>query len=197
MMSRTSKIQWQEPNRSSCVTKNVLRIGKKKERYSYEQLSALIQASTDKGAEKAYKKALENLLVQLIEDRAIRAVRIKQKNQKRRKQKIAAATYLYQADCDGEWGEIYIDFVNKTAKIIQLADWDLTRSRVYARTAIRFLISTGGRNLPKKRRVIFEPQRPPRRRHKRKLEIPNTDIAGYQEQQEIPAVSERLQDRPP
>ena len=32
------------------------RIGKKKERSSYEQLSALIQASTDKGAEKAYKK---------------------------------------------------------------------------------------------------------------------------------------------
>ena len=94
---------------------------------------------------------------------------LKQKAVTRRKKKIAAATYLYQADCDGEWGEIYIDFVNKTAKIIQLADWDLTRFRVYARTAIRYLISTGGRNLPKKRRVIFEPQRPLRRQHKRKL----------------------------
>ena len=94
-------------------------------------------------------------------------------------------TYLYQADCDGEWGEIYIDFVNKTAKIIQLADWDLTRSRVYARTAIRYLISTGGRNLPKKRRVIFEPQKNPRRRHKRKFGVSNTDTARHQKRQEI------------
>ena len=96
----------------------------------------------------------------------------------RRKMKIAAATYLYQADCDGEWGEIYIDFVNKTAKIILLADWDLTRSRVYARTAIRYLISTGGRNLPKKRRIIFEPQRPLRRQHNRKFDVPNINKAG-------------------
>ena len=96
----------------------------------------------------------------------------------RRKKKIAAATYLYQADCDGEWGEIYIEFVNKTAKIIQLADWDLNRSRVYARTAIRYLISTGGRNLPKKRRVIFEPQKPPRRQHNRKFDVPNINKAG-------------------
>jgi len=68
----------------------------------------------------------------------------------------------------------HIDFVNKTAKIIQLADWDLIRSRVYARTAIRFLISTGGRNLPKKRRVIFEPQKALRRQHKRKFHVQNT-----------------------
>ena len=42
---------------------------------------------------------------------------MKQKAVIRRKKKIAAATYLYQADCDDEWGEIYIDFVNKAAKI--------------------------------------------------------------------------------
>ena len=90
----------------------------------------------------------------------------------------ATHPYLYQADCDGEWGEIYIDFVNKKAKIIRLADWDLTRSRVYVRTAIRFLISTGGRNLPKKRRVIFEPQRPSRRQHNRKFDVPNINKAG-------------------
>ena len=103
---------------------------------------------------------------------------LKQKAVTRRKKKIAAATYLYQADCDGEWGEVYIVFVNKKAKILQLADWDLTRSRVYARTAIRYLISTGGRNLPKKRRVIFEPQKPPRRQHNRKFVVPNINKAG-------------------
>ena len=103
---------------------------------------------------------------------------LKQKAVTRRKKKNAAATYLYQADCDGEWGEVYIDFVNKKTKIIQLAGWDLTKSRVYARIAIRYLISAGGRNLPKKRRIIFEPQRPPRRQHKRKFAVLNTDIAG-------------------
>ena len=43
---------------------------------------------------------------------------------------------------------------------------------------IRYLISTGGRNLPKKRRVIFEPQRPPRRQHNRKFDVPNINKAG-------------------
>ena len=124
------------------------RIGKKKERYSYEQLSALIQASTDKGAEKAYKKALENLLVQLIEDRAMRAVHIKRKNQKRRKQKIVAATYLYQADCDGEWGEIGFDFEKGTAEIISLADWDTTISHIFAKEVIANLLRCTNEDLP-------------------------------------------------
>ena len=51
----------------------------------------------------------------------------KQKAVARRKKKTAAATCQYQADCDGEWSKIYIDFVNKKTKIIRLADWDLTR----------------------------------------------------------------------
>ena len=116
---------------------------------------------------------------------------LKQKAVTRRKKKIAATTYLYQADSDGEWGEVYIDFANKKAKIIQLADWDLIRSRVYARTAIRFLISTGGRNLPKKRRVIFEPQRNSRRQHQRKSCVPNAEIAECQKQQEIHVVPQQ------
>ena len=135
----------------------------------FREIAVLTGCGTEKGGQLAYQAALDCLIRQLTEDEVFRIMNLKQKAVTRRKKKIAAATYLYQADCDGEWGEIYIDFVNKKAKIIQLADWDLTRSRVYARTAIRYLISTGGRNLPKKRRVIFEPQRPLRRQHKRKL----------------------------
>ena len=37
----------------------------------------------------------------------------------KRKKKIAAAIYEYQADCDGEWGEISFDFENGTAEIIR------------------------------------------------------------------------------
>lgn len=159
-----------------------------KEQYSYREISLLNGTTTDKAGELAYNAAVDLLAKQLIEDEVFRIVDLILKEPKRPKRKNAAATYLYQADCDGEWGEIYIDFENKSVKIIRLADWDLTRSRVYARAAIRYLISTGGRNLPKKRRIIFEPQRPLRRQHKRKFCVPNTDIAGYQKQQEIPVV---------
>ena len=145
-----------------------------KEQFSFREIAVLTGCGTEKGGQLAYQAALDCLIRQLIEGKVCRIMNLKQKAVIRRKKKIAAATYLYQADCDGEWGEIYIDFVNKKAKIIQLADWDLTRSRVYARTAIRYLISTGGRNLPKKHRVIFEPQKALRRQHKRKFRVQNT-----------------------
>ena len=148
-----------------------------KEQYSYREISLLNGTTTDKAGELAYHAAVDLLAKQLIEDEAFRIVDLILKDPKRPKKKNAAATYLYQADCDGEWGEIYIDFENRSVKIIRLADWDLTKSRVYAKVAIRFLISTKGRRLPKKRRIIFEPQRPFRRQHKRKFCVPNTDIA--------------------
>ena len=42
---------------------------------------------------------------------------LKQKSKTKRKKKIATAIYEYQADCDGEWGEISFDFENGTAEI--------------------------------------------------------------------------------
>ena len=54
-------------------------------------------------------------------------------------QKIAAAVYLYQADNDGEWGEIRFDFENGTTEIVKLADWDTVKSNVFAKTAIRYI----------------------------------------------------------
>ena len=56
-----------------------------------------------------------------------------------KEQKIAAAVYLYQADSDGEWGEIRFDFENGTAEIVKLADWDTVKSNVFAKTAIRYI----------------------------------------------------------
>ena len=128
-----------------------------KEQYSFREISLLNGTTTDKAGELAYHAAVDRLAAQLIEDEVIRIVDLKLKKVVRRKKKNAAATYLYQADCDGEWGEIYIDFENRHVNILQLADWDLTRSRIYARAAIRYLISTKGRNLPKKSRILFDP----------------------------------------
>ena len=50
----------------------------------------------------AYQAALDCLIRQLTEDEVFRIMNLKQKAVTRRKKKIAAATYLYQADCDGE-----------------------------------------------------------------------------------------------
>ena len=127
-----------------------------KEQYSFREISLLNGTSTDKAGELAYHAAVDRLAAQLIEDEVIHIVDMKLKKVVRRKKKNAAATYLYQADCDGEWGEIYIDFESKKVKILQLAEWDLTRSRIYARTVIRFLIASRGRNLPKKYRILFD-----------------------------------------
>ena len=74
----------------------------------------------------------------------------------RRKKKIAAAIYRYQADCDGEWGEIQFDFEKRNAKIVQLADWDTSRTKLYAKKVIDKILSTGGNDLPKKERIVFE-----------------------------------------
>ena len=45
----------------------------------------------------------------LVAEGAIHAVRLKQKSKTKRKKKITAVIYEYQADCDGEWGEISVD----------------------------------------------------------------------------------------
>ena len=121
------------------------------ERYGYRDISVqLMNGSSDGGAEKAYNTA------QLAEDHVIRVVDLKLEKVTHRKKKIAAATYRYQADCDGEWGEIQFDFEKRSAKIIQLADWYTSRTKLYAKKVIDKILSTGGNDLPKKERIVFE-----------------------------------------
>ena len=69
--------------------------------------------------------------------------------------KNAAATYLYQTDCDGGWGEIYIDFEKKYIKIQRLAEWDTTVSHIFVWKAIGFLVLREKSLLPKKKRIVF------------------------------------------
>ena len=71
--------------------------------------------------------------------------------------KIAAAIYEYQADCDGEWGEISLDFENGTAEIIRLADWDTMKTNRFANKAIAYLLNCENEKLPKETMVAFEP----------------------------------------
>ena len=127
------------------------------ERYSYKDISVqLMNGSSDGGAEKAYNAALARFTAQLIEDRVIRVVDLKLEKLTRRKKKIAAAIYRYQADCDGEWGEIQFAFEKRNAKIVQLADWDTSRTNLYAKRVIDRILRTGGNDLPQKERIVFE-----------------------------------------
>ena len=71
-----------------------------------------------------------------------------------RKQKTAA-TYRYQADCDGEWGEIHFDFETGTTEIVRLADWDTTISNVYAKKAIEIILASDKTQLPKEMTEAF------------------------------------------
>ena len=127
------------------------------ERYSYKDISVqLMNGSSDGGAEKAYNAALARFTAQLIEYHVIRVVDMKLGKVTRRKKKIAAVIYRYQADCDGEWGEIQFDFVKRKAEILCLADWDTSRTKLYAKRVVDHILRTGGNDLPKKARIVFE-----------------------------------------
>ena len=70
--------------------------------------------------------------------------------------KASFAAYLYQADNDGEWGEIRFDFVNGTTEIVRLAEWDTIKSNIFARTAIRHIQSLPEARLPSEAGVMFD-----------------------------------------
>ena len=126
-----------------------------KERYSYKDISVqLMNGSSDGGAEKAYNAALARFTAQLVEDHVIRVADMKLEKVTSRKKKIAAAIYRYQADCDGEWGEIHFDFEKKRIHVKRLAEWDTTKSHIYAWKIICFIALSG--ELPKKKRIVFE-----------------------------------------
>ena len=133
------------------------RVGSWKERPTFEELAVMFEGSTASGAERAYRKAVDKVTELLVAEGAIHAVRLKQKSKTKRKKKIAAAIYEYQADCDGEWGEISLDFENGTAEIIRLADLDTMKTNRFANKAIAYLLNCENEKLPKETMVAFEP----------------------------------------
>lgn len=115
------------------------RVSPMSSRSSFKELATLFEGSGTSGAERAYRKALDKLTTILVEEGILHVVRLKRKNITRKKKEIATAIYLYQVDCDGEWGEIYFDFVNRTTEIQKLAEWDRMISQVFAKKAIIYL----------------------------------------------------------
>lgn len=94
---------WEERNTICMICGRICPIS---ERRSFEDLAVMFEGSTASGAERAYRNVVEKLTVLLVEAGALHTVRLRRKSVKRVKKKIAAAVYEYQADRDGEWGEI-------------------------------------------------------------------------------------------
>ena len=131
-------------------------VGSWKGRPTFEELAVMFEGSTASGAERAYRRAVDKLTELLVAEGAIHAVRLKQKSKTKRKKKIAAAIYEYQADCDGEWGQISFDFENGTSEIVRLADWDTMKTNRFANKAIAYLLNCENEKLPKETIVAFE-----------------------------------------
>ena len=143
-----------EERNAVCMTCG--RVSPLSERKSFEELAVMFEGSSASGAERAYRKAVEKLTVLLVEAGALHAVRLKRKSVKRIKKKIAAAVYEYQADCDGEWGEIQFDFVSGTAEIVRLAEWDTMNSHVFAERTIRHILALPENHLPTSALITFK-----------------------------------------
>ena len=126
-----------------------------KKRLTFDELGEKFEFTTANGAEKAYHRAVEHLALLMAEGNAIRVVTIKRKSVTRRKKKIAAATYEYHADGDGEWGDIQFDFETGTAEITYIAELDTTQSHVYAEKAMEVIFEAAKTELPKERLIAF------------------------------------------
>ena len=124
---------------------------------TFEELAVMFEGSTASGAERAYRRAVDKLTELLVAEGALHAVWLKQVSKTKQKKKIAAAIYEYQADCDGEWGEISVDFENGTAEIIRLADWDTIKPKWFANEEIRYILSLSSGALKKYMLVPLEP----------------------------------------
>ena len=122
---------------------------------TFEDLAVDFEGTTASGAERFYRRTLDKLRLKLLESRLVHTVTLKQ-TECRKRNKKAAAVYLYQVDNDGEWGEIRFDFATGTAEIVRLAEWDTIKSNVFARTAIRYIQSLPEAKLPSETVVMFD-----------------------------------------
>lgn len=143
-----------EKRNAICMTCG--RVSSLKARSSFEDLATKFEGSSTSGAERAYGKAVDKLTRKLVEAGALHAVELRRVSQTKAGKKIFAAVYEYLVDYDGEWGKIHFDFTVGIAKIEALADWDTTKSHVFANRAISHLLSLPVDALPKNLLLAFE-----------------------------------------
>ena len=89
---------------------------------TFEDLAVDYEGTTASSTDRFYRRTLDKLRLKLLESGLVHTVTLKQTECRKRNKKITAVVYLYQADNNGEWGEIRFDFENGTAEIVKLAD---------------------------------------------------------------------------
>ncbi len=118
-------------------------------RASFETLAALFEGSRASGAERAYKRAVENLMLELVRLGQLHCVRFKQLSAQREGKKITAVAYAYQVDNGGEWGEIHFDLEKKTAWVETFAENDPCDTWEITDAAIQAILSCEAGKIPK------------------------------------------------
>lgn len=96
---------------------------------------------------RAYRRAVENLTLNLVELGELHAVRV---------ERVVPGIYRYQADNDGEWGEFTLDPTTGELHITALAELDTTKTHRFANKAARYLKAHAGEKLPKTVLLTFE-----------------------------------------
>lgn len=131
----------------SAVCMTCGRVAPLSERASFEDLAIEFESSSPRTAERAYRRAVEKLTLNLVELGELHAVRI---------ERVAPGTYRYQADNDGEWGEFTLDLSTGELQISSLAELDTTKTHRFANKAARYLRMHAREKLPKTVLVAFE-----------------------------------------
>ena len=85
------------------------------------------------------KSVLPDKVPKSPEADALHTISLRQMECRKTNGTITTTIFQYQADSDGEWGEIRFDFVSGKTDIVKLADWDTVKSNIFAKTAIRFV----------------------------------------------------------
>ena len=156
------KEQWY-PEKRNAICMTCGRVSPLSTQSTFEDLAVDFEGTTASGAERFYRRTIDKLRLKLLESGLVHTVTLKQTECRKKNKKIAAAVYLYQADNDGEWGELRFDFENGAAEIVKLADWDTVKSNVFAKTAIQFVQGLPEARLLKSVVVPFEmdiPEKP-------------------------------------
>lgn len=133
--------------RRSAVCMTCGRVAPLSERASFEDLAIEFESSSPRTAERAYRRAVERLTLNLVELGELHAVRI---------ERVVPGIYRYQADNDGEWGEFTLNPVTGELQVAVLAELDTTKTHRFANKAARYLRAHTGEKLPKRMLVAFE-----------------------------------------
>ena len=125
------------------------RVSDIKTQVSFQKLAEDFEGTGAPGAEKAYKRAVENLILELVKLGQLHCVRLKQISVQREGKKINAAVYAYQVDNGGAWGEIQFDLGKRTACVETFAENDPCDTWEITDAAIQAVLSCGIEKLSK------------------------------------------------